>query len=191
MCTRDTGKERIRCFLQVDFDNCYLSLGRVDKMAGEDFARHPDRWLRRLLGAISNESDANARRDVLVRRAYLNPGAFGRYRLPFVRAGFEVVDCPVLTQSGKTAADMIIAAELIEAVHHSTRFDEFILLSADTDFTPILQKARLYDRRTVAVAAQKLTASYAAVCDQVIGPSEFRKVIGPDLLVLPRPDDAA
>lgn len=191
MCRTEQRDARIRSAIHVDFDNSYLSMAQSHPAAAEEFARRPDRWLRRLLTFLDGSSPADFQRDLLVKRCYMNPGPFGRYRLHWVRAGFEVIDCPVLTGYGKTAADMTMAAEILEEVHHATRFDEFILLSADADFTPIFLKLRLHDRRTVAVVAQKVATSYAAVCDRVVGPAEFLSVIDPDLSARTNADAAA
>lgn len=165
--------------LFLDFDNVYLGISHVDLAMAEAFARHPERWLQGLTDGLTGETDGWVRRDLLVRRCYLNPGSFGRYRLPFVRAGFEVVDCPVLTGFGKTATDAHMTVDMMEALHHQTRFDEFIVLSADADFTPVLSKLRLYDRRTVVVAAQKPSAAYSALADRLFGPEEFLALLAP------------
>jgi uncharacterized LabA/DUF88 family protein len=53
-----------------------------------------------------------------------------------------VVDCPPLTQRGKTSADVYMVMDVLDALEHKTEFDEFIILSSDADFTPVLLRLR-------------------------------------------------
>lgn len=48
-----------------------------------------------------------------------------------------MVDCPPLTASGKNSADIVMTLDIADAIGHLTRFDKFVLLSSDADFTPV------------------------------------------------------
>jgi hypothetical protein len=48
---------------------------------------------------------------------------------------------------------------------HDTYFDEFIILSGDADFTPVLIRLRAHARRTVVFANDFTAAPYTAICD--------------------------
>jgi hypothetical protein len=50
-------------------------------------------------------------------------------------------------------------------LNHDTRFDEFIILSGDADFTPVLHRLRAHARRTVIFANDYTAAPYTAICD--------------------------
>lgn len=113
------------------------------------------------------------RRRLLVRRCYLNPQAFNRYRAFFIRSGFEVIDTPPLTGQGKTSADVHMVLDLVDALHHPTRFDEFIVFSGDADFTPLLLRLRKHDRRSVVLAIGYAAGAYRAACDHLIDQEVF------------------
>ena len=51
--------------------------------------------------------------------------------------------------------------------------DEFILLSSDSDFTPVLSRIRQHARRIVVVAADQSAQAYRSMADEVIGVGEF------------------
>jgi NYN domain len=161
----------VRSALFVDFDNIYLGLQNEDPRAAEQFATHPGRWLRWLQDDLPH--DSRAERKILSRRCYLNPSQFSRFRPYFIRSAFEVVDCPPLTRGGKTSADIQMVMDIMDALGHVTRFEEFIILSGDADFTPVLLRLSRYDRRSVVLAAGPASAAYKAACDLLIDQDTF------------------
>ncbi len=157
--------------LFVDFDNVFTQLRALQPAAAERFARQPVEWMRWLVERLEvpdGHPDPAARRRVLVRRCYLNPNWYQQYRHAFLRAGFEIVDCPPVTSQGKTSTDIHMVLDIIELLQHETRYDEFIVLSADADFTPVLRKLRRYDRRTSVLAIGFPSAAYQASADLLI-----------------------
>ncbi len=157
--------------LFVDFDNVYSGLRRISAQGAERFARHPARWLRWLTEdlpqAVAAIEGVGGRR-VLVRRCYLNPVMFQQYRRPFHEAGFEIVDCPPMTATGKTSTDIHLVLDTMDALLDATHFDEFVVFSADADFSPVLRRLRRHDRRTIVFAAGAMSEAYKASADLVI-----------------------
>ncbi|MGX9966022.1 NYN domain-containing protein [Roseomonas sp. F4] len=183
-----------RAALYVDFDNVFMALLRWDERAAYAFGERPDAWLAWLEGR--GESGPPATRRTLVRRCYLNPGGyhdfqpgrpvaryratrdlrnrayFSEFRANFVQAGFDVVDCPPVAWL-KNSADMKMALDIREALDHRTHFDEFVLLSGDSDFLPALARLRAHDRRITILAQDTAKAAYLAAADLVVGLDEF------------------
>ncbi len=156
----------VRCALFIDFDNIYLGLRRIDPNAAERFANSPTRLLDWIGGLLRPTNCGPSRsRSILVRKCYLNPLTFQKYRSAFTRCAFDVVDCPPLTRQGKTGADLRMMMDILDALDHPTHFDEFIILSGDADFTPVLLRLRSHDRRTVAFTAGFAAEAYRAACD--------------------------
>jgi len=171
---------RTRTALFVDFDNIYLGLTRIDPDAAEVFATEPARWLAWLerglrpdAGEAEDGSGRGTGTSVLVRKCYLNPKTFHKYRPYFTRSAFDVVDCPPLTAQGKTSSDIRMVMDVLDALSHPTRFDEFVIMSGDADFTPVLLRLREHDRRTVVVAVGYAAAAYMAACDRVLTDDRF------------------
>lgn len=163
----------LRTALFVDFDNIYLGLQREDPSAAEQFATDPTRWLLWLQDRLPHQDDDGRRRKILFRRCYLNPSQFGRFRPYFTRSAFEVVDCPPLTSGGKTSADIHMVMDILDTLGHATRFDEFILLSGDADFTPVLLRLSKHDRRSAILAIGPASVAYKAACDLLIDQDTF------------------
>lgn len=161
--------------LFVDFDNIYSGLRQLNQAAADRFASDPTAWMDWLMKSLALPEfvDEGARRRVLVRRCYLNPQVYQRFRPYFNKAGFEIIDCPALTTGGKTSTDIHMVLDMIDLLQHETRYDEFIVFSADADFTPVLRKLRRWDRRTTVLAIGFPSAAYRASADLVIDQDDF------------------
>jgi len=169
--------------LFVDFDNVYSGLRRLDQETADQFARNPTIWMNWLIKSLEMPEPATpgAKRRVLVRRCYLNPQAYQRFRPSFNLAGFEIIDCPALTSEGKTSTDINMVLDIVDLLQHETYYDEFIVFSADADFTPVLRKLRRWDRRTTVLAIGFPSAAYRASADLLIDQDDFvRKALNFD-----------
>ncbi|MBT3069327.1 NYN domain-containing protein [Rhodomicrobium sp. Az07] len=167
--------------LFVDFDNVYLSLRRQSEEAAGRFARNPAEWMARIAtgGLVRFKSHSDyVRRRFAVARCYGNPGRklvsrggphdphnFADVRVNFMMAGLEVVDCQPLSNQFKNGTDIKIACDIRDFLEHPTRFGEFIVLSGDADFTPVLHHLRSHDRRTVVYANESTADIYKAFSD--------------------------
>jgi hypothetical protein len=149
--------------LFVDFDNIYTRLAEQDPQYGYLFATDPQRWMRWLEHhALRMLHGDGVRRRILKRCCYLNPQIFQDFRPHFVRNAFSVTDCPPLTKQGKTSADIHLVIDALDALSHPTYFDEFIILSGDADFTPLLIRLREHARKTLVLSVGFTSPAYAA-----------------------------
>ncbi|MDL2207549.1 NYN domain-containing protein [Desulfovibrio sp. OttesenSCG-928-M16] len=157
--------EEIYSALYVDFDNIYTRLYDHDINLARTFATNPQRWLRWLEGhALRMMYGDGVRRRILKRCCYLNPIRYHEFRPFFIRSAFQVVDCPPLTNYGKTSADIHLVMDCMDALAHVTRFDEIIILSGDADFTPLLLRIQEYARRSLVLSVGYTSPAYAAAC---------------------------
>ncbi|MEZ5897924.1 MAG: NYN domain-containing protein [Hyphomicrobiaceae bacterium] len=166
----------------VDYDNIYLSLKRKNEEAAKRFAKDSALWLQGILSGelITPTSSylSNGERRLAMNRCYGNPvprrnsndnstdmNSFPFIRHHFLKAGFEVIDCPPLTAQLKNSADIRIVMDIRDILTHDTFFDEFIILSGDADFTPVLHRLRAHARRTVVFANDSTVQPYTAISD--------------------------
>jgi hypothetical protein len=166
----------------VDYDNIYLSLKRKSEEAAKRFAKDASAWLHEIetgrLITATNSPVGGANRRIVMNRCYGNPvprrnshdnstdmNSFPFVRHHFLRAGFEVVDCPPLTAQLKNSSDIRMVMDVRDYLTHDTYFDEFIILSGDADFTPVLHRLRAHARRTVIFANDYTAAPYTAISD--------------------------
>jgi len=163
----------IRAAVYVDFDNIYKSLKEVSERAASLFATQPDRWLSWFKSGYHVDPGTFSPRSILIRNCYLNPVLYGKFRTDFVRAGFSVIDCPPLTSKNKNSADIYMVLSVVDMLAHPTHIDEFIILSADADFTPVVHRLRAHDRRTTILANEVVASAYKAACDFVVEQNTF------------------
>ena len=178
----------------VDYDNIYLSLKRKSEEAAKRFAKDASAWLHeiesgRLITPTHTQFGGNDRR-IVMNRCYGNPvprrnthdnstdmNSFPFVRHHFLRAGFEVVDCPPLTAQLKNSSDIRMVMDVRDYLTHDTYFDEFIILSGDADFTPVLHRLRAHARRTVIFANDFTAAPYTAISDGEVRESDLIQLI--------------
>ena len=172
--------DRVKAALFIDFDNVFLSLKKDYSDAVAKRFANPSRWLPWLeRGEHANGRDAfRGERSLLIRRCYGSPDLVRPFRAYFTRLGFQVVDCPPLTKSGKNSADIVMTLDIADTIEHTTRFDEFLILSSDADFTPVALRLRAHDRITSILANQQTAAAFRSCCDIVIDMDEFEAVFG-------------
>jgi len=178
-----------RSALFVDFDNVYSGLAEIDRRTAETFGTDPGTWVE----ALTHGTDGAGpfQRRFLIRVCYLNPVTHARYRPFFTRSGFRVVDCPPLTTRQKNSADIHMVLDIVDALAHPAHYDEFVVASADADFTPVMQRLRAHDRLTAIVTAGPAAAAYLSVCDAVILPDELAGAVHPMSKVPPTPTTGA
>ena len=165
-----------RSALYIDFDNFFGGLLRSDPQAAVRIAERPQVWIE----GLTNPEGAPSRRWLQL-RCYLNPGGsvphptepgqrirFDAFRPYFTQAGIEVMDCPALTKQAKNGADIRIVVDVMTALNQGALFEEFVLASSDSDFTPLLQVLRAADLRTCVIATGSTAIAYEALADEYL-----------------------
>jgi len=181
MIRREAGRPFLSAVF-VDYDNIYLSLKRKNEEAAKRFARDAAVWTKAiesgaLITSTNGPSTSDTRR-IVMNRCYGNPvprrnqtdnstdmNSFPFVRHHFLRAGFEIIDCPPLTAQLKNSSDIRMVMDVVDYLAHGTHFDEFVILSGDADFTPVLHRLRAHARRTVIFANDYTAAPYTAISD--------------------------
>jgi hypothetical protein len=131
-------RRRIKSALYIDFENVPLP---ADAIAG---------WLAWLEDGVFEPG--HRRRRFLQKRVYWNSHA-ERNRDLFVAHGFV----PILVGKFaglKNGADIRMAMDVIEATYTRSEIDEYILLTGDSDFVPVLERLRLKSKRSAIVATE-------------------------------------
>lgn len=172
--------QHIRTALFVDFDNIYISLLSRDRKAATRFATDPANWTAALLrGELAPRNDAERvaepQRRLLIARVYGNPvmrnndrSGFAFVRTHFMHAGYEVIDCPPLTNQLKNGSDIRMVLDMCDLTDHTPFIDEFVIMSGDSDFVPILLRLRAHDRRTMIYVNPLTARSYTSLADGLI-----------------------
>ena len=178
----------------VDYDNIYLSLKRKNEDAAKRFSKDAGLWLKELesgrLITMTSGIAPTAPRRIVMNRCYGNPvprrnsndnstdmNSFPFVRHHFLRSGSEVIDCPPLTAQLKNSADIRIVMDVRDMISHDTYFDEFVILSGDADFTPLLHRLRAHARRTIIYTNDHTASPYTAISDGEVRESSLLQLL--------------
>lgn len=75
-----------------------------------------------------------------------------------------------------------MVVDILDVLDELPHIEEFILFSADADFTPVLLRLRERDKRTAALTVGRASAAYKAACDHVIpGELFIQAALGRDI----------
>ena len=172
----------IRAAMFVDFDNVYTGLMALDPAAAKRFAEDPKHWTEALAAGGAGEES----RRFLIRNCYLNPVIYSKYRPYWTRAGFRVIDCPSLTQRGKSSTDINLVLDAMDALAGAAHIEEFFVASADADFTSLVQRFRAADRMTTVIAAGAVAFAYREMADSVVESHDFVAILNGTAAGVPR-----
>lgn len=161
MCKNQNNFNEVTCALYLDFDNIYSRLSESNPKAADEFTSHPYRWVKWLENHATKVLYGDyTRRRILRKVCYINPDCYQQFRPAFIKSAFTVVDCPPLTSRGKTSTDIHLVMDCMDDLQHPTNFDEFMILSADSDFTPLLIRLVEHARRTIVLSIGYSSPAY-------------------------------
>lgn len=108
------------------------------------------------------DHEDHRRRRLVDRRVYWNYSS-QHHEPAFLEHGFSIVTCE--KHAGlKNAADIKLALDILETVLKPVqRIDEYIIVSSDTDFIPLLQRLNLHEKQSVMVVDQSKPSVYTAI----------------------------
>src|SRR4028119_2146450 len=155
--------------LFIDYDNVRTELERDDPTTAARFSNKTLLWLDALENRLPlPDGRAVESRRIVSRRCYASPHMFNSYRRNFTQTGFEGVDCPPLTARLKNSADIYIVMDIIDYLQPYPHIDEYIILSADADFVPVLNRLRKELKKSVIFTSYNTTAAYRNCADRTI-----------------------
>jgi len=138
----------------VDFENLALGVEQDKKGRFEI-----DLVLKRLL----------ERGRIVFKRAYCDWPRFKDFMQEFHRQGFEMIDIPSSRVSGKNSADIRMVVDAIDLCYSKSHIDTFVLVTGDSDFSPLVSKLKENDKRVIGCGVRSSTSDLLANnCDEFI-----------------------
>ena len=148
--TQETRNMALFC----DFENIALGV-RDAKYAQFDINKVVERLL--LKGSI------------VVKKAYCDWERYKEFKAAMHGASFELIEIPHLRQSGKNSADIRMVVDALDLCYTKSHVDTFVLLSGDSDFSPLVSKLRENAKVVIGVGVKNSTSDLLiANCDEFI-----------------------
>jgi uncharacterized protein (TIGR00288 family) len=146
----DTKNMAVFC----DFENVALGV-REAKYAQFDIGKVLERLL--LKGSI------------VVKKAYCDWDRYKDFKAPMHGASFELIEIPHVRQSGKNSADIRMVVDALDLCYTKAHVDTFVIVSGDSDFSPLVSKLRENNKVVIGLGVKKSTSDLlVAACDEFI-----------------------
>ena len=149
------GQPEIRNMaLFCDFENVALGVQEA-KYPKFDIAKVLERLL--LKGSI------------VVKKAYCDWDRYKNFKAGMHEAAFELIEIPHVRQSGKNSADIRMVVDALDLCYTKSHVDTFVIISGDSDFSPLVSKLRENNKLVIGVGVKKSTSDLlTANCDDFI-----------------------
>ncbi len=106
---------------------------------------------------------------IMFKRAYADWGRYTEYKRPFHEAAIELVDIPQHRISGKNSADVRMVVDALDLCYTRAHIDTFVLVSGDSDFSPLVSKLRENNRYVIGVGVKNSSSELLVDnCDEFI-----------------------
>jgi uncharacterized protein (TIGR00288 family) len=149
-----SSSENISMAVFCDFEN--VALG-VRDMNNEKFDIKP--VLERLL----------LKGSIVVKKAYCDWDRYKSFKGTMHEANFELIEIPHVRQSGKNSADIRLVVDALDLCYTKAHVDTFVIVSGDSDFSPLVSKLRENAKRVIGVGVKQSTSDLlVANCDEFI-----------------------
>ena len=140
--------------LFCDFENIALGV-RDARYAQFDIKRVLERLL--LKGSI------------VVKKAYCDWDRYKEFKGAMHEAAFELIEIPHVRMSGKNSADIRMVVDALDLCYTKAHVDTFVVISGDSDFSPLVSKLRENNKVVIGVGVKNSTSDLLiANCDQFI-----------------------
>jgi uncharacterized protein (TIGR00288 family) len=149
-----THAELSNLALFCDFENIALGV-RDARYAQFDINRVLERLL--LKGSI------------VVKKAYCDWERYREFKSGMHQAGFELIEIPHVSQSGKNSADIRMVVDALDLCYTKPHVETFVIISGDSDFSPLVSKLRENNKGVIGVGVKNSTSDLLmANCDEFI-----------------------
>ena len=106
---------------------------------------------------------------IVVKKAYCDWDRYKTFKAPMHEANFELIEIPHVRQSGKNSADIRLVVDALDLCYTKSHVDTFVIVSGDSDFSPLVSKLRENAKRVIGVGVKQSTSDLlVANCDEFI-----------------------
>ena len=107
--------------------------------------------------------------NIVVKKAYCDWDRYKNFKPAMHEASFEMIEIPHVRQSGKNSADIRMVVDALDLCYTKSHVDVFVIVSGDSDFSPLVSKLRENDRVVIGVGVKSSTSDLLiANCDEFI-----------------------
>jgi uncharacterized protein (TIGR00288 family) len=106
---------------------------------------------------------------IVVKKAYCDFERGKAFKRDLHEAAFELIEIPHVRQSGKNSADIRMVVDALDLCYTKSHVDTFVIISGDSDFSPLVSKLRENAKTVIGVGVKNSTADlFINNCDEFI-----------------------
>jgi uncharacterized protein (TIGR00288 family) len=106
---------------------------------------------------------------IVVKKAYCDFDRYKDFKRGLHEAAFELIEIPHVRQSGKNSADIRMVVDALDLCYTKGHVDTFVILSGDSDFSPLVSKLRENAKTVIGVGVKNSTSDlFINNCDEFI-----------------------
>ncbi|MGO3742045.1 NYN domain-containing protein [Kerstersia sp.] len=106
---------------------------------------------------------------IVVKKAYCDWDRYKGFKNAMHEANFELIEIPHVRHSGKNSADIRLVVDALDLCYTKSHVDTFVIISGDSDFSPLVSKLRENAKQVIGVGVKQSTSDLLiANCDEFI-----------------------
>jgi uncharacterized protein (TIGR00288 family) len=106
---------------------------------------------------------------IVVKKAYCDFDRYKEFKRDLHEAAFELIEIPHVRQSGKNSADIRMVVDALDLCYTKGHVDTFVIVSGDSDFSPLVSKLRENAKTVIGVGVKNSTSDlFLNNCDEFI-----------------------
>jgi uncharacterized protein (TIGR00288 family) len=106
---------------------------------------------------------------IVFKKAYADWTRFPEYKREFHEAAIELIDIPQRGYTGKNSADIRMVVDAMDLVASKGHITTFVILSGDSDFSPLVSKLKENDKNVIGLGVKNSTSDLLiSNCDEFI-----------------------
>jgi uncharacterized protein (TIGR00288 family) len=106
---------------------------------------------------------------IVVKKAYADWDRYKTHKRGMHEAAFELIEIPHVSYSGKNSADIRLVVDALDLCYTKSHVDTFVVLSGDSDFSPLVSKLRENNKQVIGLGVKNSTSDLLIEnCDEFI-----------------------
>jgi uncharacterized LabA/DUF88 family protein len=106
---------------------------------------------------------------IVAKKAYCDWERYKEFKPTMHEAAFELIEIPHARQSGKNSADIRMVVDALDLCYTKEHIDTFVIVSGDSDFSPLVSKLRENAKSVIGVGVKSSTSDLLMNnCDEFI-----------------------
>jgi len=106
---------------------------------------------------------------IVTKKAYCDWDRYKAFKPGMHEAAFELIEIPHVKMSGKNSADIRMVVDALDLCYTKEHIDTFVIISGDSDFSPLVSKLRENAKTVIGVGVKQSTSDLLmSNCDEFI-----------------------